>query len=116
MNKFLLTILADRFHETMKAFGQYEGRVVVLIARRSAQGPTQLRSALTRPVYAVRASSIDTPGYAAVASSCACARIAHARPRAVMAGSTGTALPGSLPFPALSVSLPAEDLALGEAG
>lgn len=35
---------------------------------------------------------------------------------AVVAGSTGTTLPGSLPFPALSVSLPAEDLALGEAG
>lgn len=35
---------------------------------------------------------------------------------AAVAGSTGTPLPGSLPFPALSVSLPAEDLALGEAG
>jgi Flp pilus assembly protein TadG len=35
---------------------------------------------------------------------------------AVLAGSTGPGLPGSLPFPALSVSLPAEDLALGTAG
>ncbi|MEO6300284.1 MAG: TadE/TadG family type IV pilus assembly protein, partial [Paracoccaceae bacterium] len=35
---------------------------------------------------------------------------------AAVAGSTGTTLPGTLPFPALSVTLPAEDLALGEAG
>lgn len=35
---------------------------------------------------------------------------------AAVAGSTGPALPGSVPFPALSVTLPAEDLALGEAG
>lgn len=33
-----------------------------------------------------------------------------------LAGSTGPELPGSLPFPALGVALPAEDLALGEAG
>ncbi len=33
-----------------------------------------------------------------------------------LAGSTGTRPPGTLPFPPLSVSLPAEDLALGEAG
>ncbi len=33
-----------------------------------------------------------------------------------LAGSTGTAPPGTLPFPPLSVTLPAEDLALGEAG
>lgn len=35
---------------------------------------------------------------------------------AALAGSPGSGLPGSLPFPALSVTLPAEDLALGEAG
>ena len=35
---------------------------------------------------------------------------------AAVAGSTGPSLPGSLAFPALSVTLPAEDLALGEAG
>ncbi len=35
---------------------------------------------------------------------------------AAVAGSAGSALPMQLPFPALSVSLPAEDLALGEAG
>jgi hypothetical protein len=35
---------------------------------------------------------------------------------AALAGSIGPGLPGSLPFPALSVSLPAEDLAQGEAG
>lgn len=35
---------------------------------------------------------------------------------ATLAGAVGNDLPTSLPFPALSVSLPAEDLALGEAG
>lgn len=35
---------------------------------------------------------------------------------ATLAGAVGNDLPSSLPFPALSVSLPAEDLALGEAG
>ena len=35
---------------------------------------------------------------------------------AAVAGSPGSGLPGTLPFPALSVTLPAEDLALGEAG
>ena len=35
---------------------------------------------------------------------------------AALAGSANSGLPGSLPFPALSVTLPAEDLALGEAG
>ena len=35
---------------------------------------------------------------------------------AALAGTANSGLPGSLPFPALSVTLPAEDLALGEAG
>ena len=35
---------------------------------------------------------------------------------AAVAGSTGSNIPGSLPFPALNVTLPAEDLAIGEAG
>jgi Flp pilus assembly protein TadG len=35
---------------------------------------------------------------------------------AALAGSADANLPGTLPFPALSVTLPAEDLALGEAG
>ena len=33
-----------------------------------------------------------------------------------LAGATNSQIPGSLPFPDLSVTLPAEDLALGEAG
>lgn len=35
---------------------------------------------------------------------------------AALAGSNGTNLSGALPFPALNVTLPAEDLALGETG
>lgn len=35
---------------------------------------------------------------------------------AALAGDPGNTLPGSLPFPPMTVSLPAEDLALGEAG